>query len=73
LYKGILYDLGAGESPYKYFFLEYAKKYIAVDWASSFHNTLPDVVANLNQPLPIDSKVADTIVSLSVMEHLCEP
>jgi SAM-dependent methyltransferase len=72
-YKGVLYDLGAGESPYKDFFLQYAQQYIAVDWAGSIHNTKADIVADLNQALPIESEVADTVVSLSVMEHLCEP
>jgi SAM-dependent methyltransferase len=72
-YKGTLYDLGAGESPYKDFFLQYAQQYIAVDWAGSIHNTKVDIAADLNQPLPIASEVADTVVALSVMEHLCEP
>lgn len=73
LYKGCLYDLGCGESPYKEFFLEYADSYIGVDWSGSFHDTKADIAADLNHPLPIDSEVADTLVSLSVMEHLCEP
>lgn len=73
LYKGTLYDLGAGESPYKKFFLQHAQQYIAVDWTGSLHNTKADIAADLNQPLPIASEVADTVVSLSVMEHLCEP
>ena len=73
LYNGALYDLGAGESPYKEFFLLYADSYVAVDWSGSFHDTKADIVANLNEPLPIDSEVADTVVSLSVLEHLCEP
>ncbi|PPK51363.1 methyltransferase domain-containing protein [Marinobacter persicus] len=72
-YKGTLYDLGAGESPYKDFFLQHADQYIAVDWAGSFHDTKADIAADLNKPLPIDSEVADTVVSLSVLEHLCEP
>ena len=70
---GTLYDLGAGESPYKKFFLQYADKYIAVDWEGSFHSTKADIAADLNNALPISSDVADTVVSLSVMEHLCEP
>lgn len=73
LFKGILYDLGAGESPYKEFFLQHASEYIAVDWVGSYHPTKADIDADLNQPLPIDSGVADTVVSVSVMEHLCEP
>jgi SAM-dependent methyltransferase len=73
LFKGCLYDLGAGESPYRNFFLERADKHVAVDWAGTFHNSKADIVADLNLPLPIENEVADSIVSLSVMEHLCEP
>jgi len=73
LYKGVLYDLGCGESPYKSFFLDYAKQYIGVDWARCIHNTQADIAADLNKPLPIDSEVADTVISLAVLEHLCEP
>lgn len=72
-YKGVLYDLGAGESPFKDFFLQHAQQYIAVDWSGSYHVTKVDIAADLNLPLPIESEVADTVISLSVMEHLCEP
>jgi SAM-dependent methyltransferase len=71
--SGVLYDLGAGESPYKDFFMVYVQKYIAVDWTSSTHDVKADILADLNQHLPIESEVADTVVSLSVMEHLNEP
>ncbi|MDW7773852.1 MAG: methyltransferase domain-containing protein [Desulfobulbaceae bacterium] len=73
VFQGLLYDFGSGESPYKGFFEQYAQKYIAVDWAASLHDTRADIVSDLNKPLPIESDVADTVVSLSVMEHLCEP
>ena len=73
LYKGRLYDLGSGESPYKNFFLQYADEYIAVDWASSYHNVKVDIEADLNKSLPVETEVADTVVSLMVLEHLCEP
>ena len=56
LYKGSLYDLGSGESPYKEFFLQYAQQYIAVDWAGSYHDTKTDIVADLNKPLPIEAR-----------------
>jgi len=49
------------------------KYYIGVDWAGSSHEALADIVADLNKPLPIESCVADIVVSLSVLEHLCEP
>jgi SAM-dependent methyltransferase len=73
MYKGIFYDLGCGEAPYKSFFLKYADKYVGVDWTGSFHDTKAEISADLNLPLPIASEVADTVVSLSVLEHLCEP
>lgn len=73
LLTGVLYDLGSGESPYKEFFLLYADKYVAIDWEGSIHNTKADIAADLNKSLPIEAEVADTIVSLSVLEHLFEP
>ena len=72
-FRGELYDLGCGEAPYRDFFLGHADRYIGVDWSASQHHTKADIIADLNKPLPIDSEVADTVVSLSVMEHLCEP
>lgn len=44
-----------------------------MDWAGSLHNTKADIAADMNKLLPIASDVADTVVSLPVMEHLCEP
>ncbi len=73
LFRGTLYDLGAGEAPYREFFLEHADEYVAVDWGNSLHDTRADIVADLNEVLPIEAAVADTVVSLSVLEHLCEP
>lgn len=72
-YRGTLYDLGCGEMPYKQFFLQYVEKYVGVDWTESIHNRYADIWANLNEPLPIESSSADTVVALSVLEHLCEP
>jgi SAM-dependent methyltransferase len=72
-YKGVMYDLGSGESPYKDFFLQHVDQYIAVDWAESLHDLKVDIMADLNKPLPIESSMADTVISLSVLEHLHSP
>lgn len=72
-YIGVLYDLGCGESPFREFFMQHVQQYVAVDWAESYHDSKPDITADLNHPLPIESGVADTVVSLSVLEHLYEP
>jgi SAM-dependent methyltransferase len=72
-YKGSLYDLGCGEMPYKDWLLNFVDNYIGVDWGSTLHELKADILADLNEPLPIDSEVADTVISISVMEHLREP
>jgi len=72
-YKGVFIDLGCGEAPYKDFFKKYIDRYIGVDWSESYHNTKADIIADLNKPLPFKSDVADTVISISVLEHLCEP
>ncbi len=73
LYKGVVYDLGCGERPYESFFLQYAQRYVGVDWSNTPHTLRADIIADLNKPLPIESEVADVIISISVLEHLCEP
>jgi len=72
-YKGHLVDLGCGEAPYKKYFLQYADSYEGVDWTKTLHNSKADVISDLNKKIELGDETADTIVSLSVMEHLCEP
>lgn len=72
-YKGILIDLGCGSAPYKDFFLQYANTYVGIDWTNTLHNSKADLVSNLNERIELADNYADTIISLSVMEHLCEP
>lgn len=71
--KGHVFDLGCGEMPYKNWILRHADKYTGVDWGDTIHTLTADIIANLNTELPMKSEVADTIISISVIEHLCEP
>jgi SAM-dependent methyltransferase len=72
-YKGILVDLGCGEAPHKNYFLQYVNQYIGVDWTNTLHNSKADIISDLNKEIVVEDNFADTIISLSVMEHLCEP
>jgi len=71
--RGVVYDLGCGIRPYEKDILAVADRYIGVDWSNTIHELKSDIIADLNQPLPIGDKVADTVVSFQVLEHLCEP
>lgn len=73
IFKGHVYDLGCGEMPYKQWLLRHAETYTGVDWGNSLHDLKADIFADLNEPFPIENQVADTIISLSVLEHLREP
>jgi len=72
-YQGILVDLGCGTAVYKEYFLQYCRKYVGVDWSNTIHNSGADIVSDLNKEIKLEDNYADTIVSLSVMEHLYEP
>ncbi len=71
--KGIVYDLGCGTRPHEKDILRYASRYIGVDWSNTLHGLKADISADLNKTLPIDSDLADNVVSFQVLEHLCEP
>lgn len=71
--KGKVADLGCGLRPFEMEILKYADIYTGVDWANSLHDTKADIIADLNQPLSIESQSFDSIVSFEVLEHLCEP
>jgi len=72
-YKGTLVDLGCGTAPFKEYFLQYCAKYIGIDWTKTQHNSKADIVSDLNKSIELEDDMADTVISLSVMEHLCEP
>lgn len=72
-YRGHLVDLGCGEAPFKDYFLQFAQSYTGVDWTKTLHNSKADVVSDLNIKIELVDGLADSIITLSVMEHLCEP
>ncbi len=70
---GSVFDLGAGACSYRRWCLEHADSYAGVDWPGSMHQGEIDVFADLNEPLPIDSRSCDSLLCFSVLEHLHQP
>lgn len=73
LVKGRTADLGCGGSPYKPWVLENAEEYTGVDWSATTHELNADIICDLNLGVDLPSDSVDTVLCLSVLEHLREP
>lgn len=72
--KGRLADLGCGKVPLYCEYKKYVDEVICIDWAESFHiNSHLDIECNLNEQLPLENEIFDTIILSDVMEHIAEP
>jgi SAM-dependent methyltransferase len=71
--KGVIYDLGCGTRPFEEDILEFADQYIGVDWSNTLHGLCADIIADLNESLPIKDSVANNVVSFQVLEHISKP
>jgi SAM-dependent methyltransferase len=71
--RGHVLDLGCGERHNESFILEHADSYLGIDWSQTQHRPMMDLVADLNHPIPLPDASADTVFSVSVLEHLHNP
>lgn len=71
--KGTLLDVGCGSSPFENYFLKYTEQYLKHEHPLVAKNDVKyDFLSEL--PLiPANSNSIDTIISISVLEHISEP
>ncbi len=72
--KGNLLDLGCGHVPLFDSYKDLAASITCIDWDNSEHkNPHLDVVADLNEPIPLDDNLFDTVILSDVLEHIRRP
>jgi SAM-dependent methyltransferase len=72
-FRGVVLDLGCGSRTYEAFIGPRCERYIGVDWSESLHSIRADLIADLNEPLPLADDCVDTVACFSVLEHLRRP
>lgn len=72
--RGDLLDLGCGPVPLFGLYFPLVDSVTCVDWPASPHATLHvDLVADLSEPLALESAAFDTVILSDVLEHVPEP
>lgn len=71
--RGIVIDLGCGSRPFEPDIRLHADAYYGIDWISPHHESVADIVANLNIAIPLLDQSIDHVVSFEVLEHLSSP
>jgi SAM-dependent methyltransferase len=72
--RGKLLDLGCGKVPLYGAYKGVVDDVTCVDWQNSLHkNNHLDVVADLNELLPLEAAHFDTVILSDVLEHIREP
>jgi SAM-dependent methyltransferase len=72
--RGVLLDIGSGESPYREIFTPSVVRYISLDYISRFNSKIEGIDINADcRYLPFKPNSFETILSTHVLEHVRDP
>lgn len=71
--RGLLLDLGCGKVPLYEIYRCYVTDNICIDWTNTSHTLHLDYKFDLNNEIPLESSIFDTILITDVLEHLHAP
>lgn len=72
--KGILADIGCGSIPYYSIYKDLVSDNICVDWGREDGEiSYLDFVADLNESIPLENEIANTVLCTDVLEHIRTP
>ncbi len=72
--SGLLLDLGCGDVPLYEMYKDLTTDNICVDWSDSLHqNIYLDHTANINDGIPLNDALFDTVLMTDVLEHISNP
>jgi SAM-dependent methyltransferase len=71
---GMLADIGCGDVPYYSIYKNLVRDNICVDWGREGSGDLYlDHVADINEGIPLDNELFDTVLCTDVLEHIKNP
>lgn len=72
--SGKLLDLGCGKVPLYEAYKNHISENVCIDWQNTIHkNPFLDIETDINQPLPLDNEIFDTVILSDVLEHIRKP
>ncbi|HUQ65152.1 MAG TPA: class I SAM-dependent methyltransferase [Flavitalea sp.] len=71
---GLLADIGCGDVPYYSIYKDLVSDNICVDWGQEGRGPLHlDYIVDLNEGIPLENDVFDTVLCTDVLEHIKNP
>lgn len=72
--KGDILDLGCGMCPLYGYYKQFSSSVFCIDWENSLHtNPYIDLACDINNSIPLEGNLFDTVILSDVLEHIAKP